>query len=485
MSVPQECTVLVIGGGPGGSYAASALAREGIDTVLLEYHVGESMLASIRHLLRFIELDETFDNYGFTKKIGAAFKLHPSQREAYTDFTAAGGPKNYAWNFVRSEADNLVFEHAKKCGASVHDNTKVTDIQFAPAENGAEQGRPTSVSYKSVSSGESGSISVQYIVDASGRAGLMSTKYLKTRKYNKGLNNVASWGYWKDVKPYSPGTVREGSPYFEALHDGSGWAWLIPLHNGTTSVGVVMNQDIASSKKKEFGSTLNFYHESLKLAPNLIKFLSDGELTTELKSASDYSYSASAYASPNVRIVGDAGCFIDPYFSSGVHLAMTSALSAATTISAVIRKDVDEAKAAKWHSAKVADSYTRFLLVVLSAYRQIRSQDEAVLSDVGEDNMDHAFSRFRPSRIPSLSFPSISDPTYAKPASMSSKAPPTSPTASPKTSSRKPSPSAPTPGTAPAPKTATPSSTRWRLPSMKKQTPPPPPPRTERPFMTS
>jgi flavin-dependent dehydrogenase len=33
---PKKCTVLVIGGGPAGSYAASALAREGVDTVLLE-----------------------------------------------------------------------------------------------------------------------------------------------------------------------------------------------------------------------------------------------------------------------------------------------------------------------------------------------------------------------------------------------------------------------------------------------------------------
>lgn len=36
MSIPRACTVLVIGGGPGGSYAAAALAREGVDTVLLE-----------------------------------------------------------------------------------------------------------------------------------------------------------------------------------------------------------------------------------------------------------------------------------------------------------------------------------------------------------------------------------------------------------------------------------------------------------------
>jgi flavine halogenase len=36
MAIPEKCTVLVVGGGPGGSYAASALAREGLDCVVLE-----------------------------------------------------------------------------------------------------------------------------------------------------------------------------------------------------------------------------------------------------------------------------------------------------------------------------------------------------------------------------------------------------------------------------------------------------------------
>lgn len=76
MSIPQKCTVLVVGGGPAGSYASSVLAREGIDTVMLEaeifprYHIGESMLPSMRHFLQFIGLDKKFDQHGFRIKVG-------------------------------------------------------------------------------------------------------------------------------------------------------------------------------------------------------------------------------------------------------------------------------------------------------------------------------------------------------------------------------------------------------------------------------
>ena len=51
--------------------------------------------------------------------------------------------------------------------------------------------------------------------------------------------------------------------------------------------------------------------------------------------------------------------FIDPYFSSGVHLAIVDGLSAAATICASLKGECSEAEAAKWHSAKVGTSYTR------------------------------------------------------------------------------------------------------------------------------
>ena len=183
------------------------------------------------------------------------------------------------------------------------------------------------------------------------------------------------------------------------LLDAGGWVWFIPLHDGTHSVGIVQNQELANQKKREAGSpsSKDFYLSSLNLVPGIKDLIGNGELISEIKSASDWSYSASHYAFPYARIIGDAGAFIDPFFSTGVHLALHGGLSAATTIAAAIRGHADEETAQAWHSRKVSTSYTRFLIVVSSALKQIRSGDEPVISDIDEKSFDKAFDLYRPS----------------------------------------------------------------------------------------
>jgi flavine halogenase len=104
--------------------------------------------------------------------------------------------------------------------------------------------------------------------------------------------------------------------------DESGWAWFIPLHNGTTSVGVVMNQKIYNSRldnanvtcpsrpRGPSDSTLTSrYLSSLHLAPGVVNLITQSGILEggSVKSASDFSYSANSYAGPGYRIIGDAG----------------------------------------------------------------------------------------------------------------------------------------------------------------------------------
>lgn len=136
------------------------------------------------------------------------------------------GPDSYAWNVVRSESDNLMFQHAGKSGAKIFDGVKVNSIDFIPLDDAnagvstetatANPGRPVSASW-SRKDGSSGEIKFDHLVDASGRAGIVTTKYLKNRTFNQDLKNIANWGYWKGAISYGVGTPKEGQPFFEAL----------------------------------------------------------------------------------------------------------------------------------------------------------------------------------------------------------------------------------------------------------------------------
>ncbi|KAF8154859.1 hypothetical protein B0H34DRAFT_799593 [Crassisporium funariophilum] len=403
--VPKKTTVLVIGGGPAGSCAATILRREGHDVTLLEtakfprYHVGESMLPSLRNYLNFIGLEDEFVKHGFLPKPGACFKLVHTLRESWTDFTALG-PGYATWNVIRSEMDELMLRHAQKEGVHVFEETKVDAIAF---EGDPKTSRPTSATWVK-KDGSTGEVAFDWLVDASGRAGIMSTKYLVNRQMRESLRNVAVWGYWNDVSRYGVGTKKANSAWFEALTDETGWAWIIPLHNGTTSVGIVMHQNISNKKKatpKADGtkpSLTEHYLDQLQYVPGVRDLIGEkgNFIPGSTKSTSDFSYSALQYSGDHFRIIGDAANFVDPFFSSGVHIAMTGALSAAATICASIKGQIDEVAAQAWHDAKVGIAHTRFLFVVLGAYKQMHLQAVPVLSDVNADNFDQAFDMFRP-----------------------------------------------------------------------------------------
>ncbi|KAJ7922291.1 hypothetical protein B0H13DRAFT_2230484 [Mycena leptocephala] len=361
INVPSHTKVLVIGGGPGGSYAAAVLAREGIDVVLLEaskfprFNGGESTLGSLCHFLRFIDAERKVEEHGFRTKPGAAILFNQWKREGYNKFGES----------ERSEFDEILLRHAEESGAKV---VPITD-RSRPLSKLARMKR---------------SITFDYLVDASGRAGIMATKYLKNRYFNETLKNIACWAYWTSAGMYAVGTDRENAP--------CGWAWLIPLQGKLVSVGIVMDSKVSTSKKAAGSAATedgrectlqDHYLSQLAFAPRLKKLLGGAELRIDatgksptVRSASDYSYTASGYFGDHFRLVGG--------------------LTAAVTIAASIRQYCSEEEAGRFHDHKVAVSYTRFLLTVMGSYKQIRNQQVPVLSDINEANFDRAFDLIRP-----------------------------------------------------------------------------------------
>jgi len=153
--------------------------------------------------------------------------------------------KGGAWNVIRSEFDELLLKYAATSGAVVFQETRVTAITFSASDKAC----PISATWQNIS-GLQGEIKFDFMVDDSGRNGIMSTKYLDNRVLNHSLDNIASWGYWTNTKSYMPGTPRDNAIWLEALNDESGWVWFIPLHDGTTSIGVVMKIALVQKRRE-------------------------------------------------------------------------------------------------------------------------------------------------------------------------------------------------------------------------------------------
>ena len=329
MASAWDFDVAVIGGGPGGSSAATALARRGRTVLLLErdrfprFHIGESQLPWSNEVFRALDVHDAIAEAGFVKKWGASFRTVDGATEQYADFQfAAETPSPQTFQVPRATFDEVLLRHSERSGAKVLEEHRALDAAF----------EPDGVVLRFVGPDDTEqAVRVGFVVDASGRTGFL-TKKLGRHEFDPVLRNIAVHAQYEGI-PRLEGR-RAGDIRMFTRAD-MGWIWLIPISQSVTSVGAVIPQSVhrRESKAVPEDSLTHYLTGTAGLAP----LLAHARRLSPARFDADYSYLGSSLAGDRWIAVGDAAAFLDPIFSTGVLLAMQAGLEAAEAIDDSLR----------------------------------------------------------------------------------------------------------------------------------------------------
>jgi FADH2-dependent halogenase len=357
---PHQFDVVVVGGGPAGSATASRLARAGRRVVLFErdrfprFHIGESLLASVNDALDEIGAADLVRAQGFPMKWGATFGTADGSIERFADFatsTEVRAPQT--WQVPRAQFDELLLRHAAACGADVREGHRVLDADF-------DAGGVT-VTVRGESGSEE-STRAAAVVDASGRFGLLARKF-GVRAPEPRLENIAIFAHYTGV---ARAAGRRAGDIRVIARPDLGWFWLIPVSDVLMSVGVVLPRPAYDALPRM--AVEDLLDHAIAETPAVAALMREAHRAWPVRVEKDFSFGARAYAGDRWLLVGDAGSFLDPVFSTGVAIALESGVEAGRALDRALDTGDLSARSFRTFDRRQRQRYQAFRRFVVGFY---------------------------------------------------------------------------------------------------------------------
>ena len=344
--------VIVIGGGPAGSATATMLARKGWQVIVMEReqfprdHVGESLLPASIPILEELGALPAVESAGFLHKYGATMVWGSGDAPWSWYFKETSQRYPHSYQVWRPQFDKILLDNAKAQGVTVLEGHQVTEVIFDGEE-------AIGVEFTNVD-GVPGEAQCRFIVDASGQSTLIS-RNRNSKKWDPFFQNLAVYAYFTGAKPLPE--PDQNNIFIESYR--YGWLWSIPLHTGRTSVGVVVDSQTGQEGIQQNGAKA-FLEAQLAQSNHTRAMLENANIDSEPNVVMDWSYTAEKLYGPGYILTGDAACFVDPLFSSGVHLALMSGILAAAYVTTALNNPTMVEDAGQVYQELYLKEYNQF-----------------------------------------------------------------------------------------------------------------------------